>query len=77
MGEWSELHSGKLHKLLSSSNILSPIKSRELRWMRQGRSKGNIQNSRFKISDKNTLQKFENFLEYKVKSYVTGVEDSY
>jgi hypothetical protein len=31
-GEWRKLHSGELHKLYSSSDIIRQIKSRRMRW---------------------------------------------
>jgi hypothetical protein len=31
-GEWRKLHKEKLHNLYSSSNIVSVIKSRRMRW---------------------------------------------
>jgi hypothetical protein len=31
-GEWRKLHSGKLHNLYSSSDIIGQIKSRRMRW---------------------------------------------
>jgi hypothetical protein len=31
-GEWSKLHSGELHNLCSSSDIIRGIKSRRMRW---------------------------------------------
>jgi hypothetical protein len=31
-GEWTKLHSGKLHNLYSSPDIISQIKSRRMRW---------------------------------------------
>jgi hypothetical protein len=32
MGEWRKLHSGELHNLYSSSDIIRPIKSRRMKW---------------------------------------------
>jgi hypothetical protein len=32
MGEWQKLHIGELHNLYSSSDIISQIKSRRMRW---------------------------------------------
>jgi hypothetical protein len=32
MGEWRKLHSGVLHKLYSSPDIIRQIKSRRMRW---------------------------------------------
>jgi hypothetical protein len=32
MGEWRKLHSGELHNLYSSPDIIRPIKSRRMRW---------------------------------------------
>jgi hypothetical protein len=32
MGEWRKLHSGELHNLYSSPNIIRQIKSRRMRW---------------------------------------------
>jgi hypothetical protein len=43
-GEWRKLHSGELHNLYSSSDIIRQIKSRRMRWvghvarMEQGRN---------------------------------------
>jgi hypothetical protein len=31
-GEWRELHSGELHNLYSSPDIIRRIKSRRIRW---------------------------------------------
>jgi hypothetical protein len=31
-GEWRKLHSGELHNLYSSPDIIRPIKSRDMRW---------------------------------------------
>jgi hypothetical protein len=31
-GEWRKLHSGELHNLYSSRDIIRPIKSRRMRW---------------------------------------------
>jgi hypothetical protein len=31
-GHWSKLHSGELHNLYSSPDIIRPIKSRRMRW---------------------------------------------
>jgi hypothetical protein len=31
-GEWRKLHSGELHKLYSSPDIIRQIKSRRMRW---------------------------------------------
>jgi hypothetical protein len=31
-GEWSKLHSGELHNLYSSPDIIRQIKSRRMRW---------------------------------------------
>jgi hypothetical protein len=33
-GEWRKLHSGELHILYSSSDIIRQIKSRRMRWVR-------------------------------------------
>jgi hypothetical protein len=33
-GELSKLHNGKLHSFYSSANIIRPIKSRRMRWVR-------------------------------------------
>jgi hypothetical protein len=32
MGEWRKLHSGELHNLYSSSDIIRQVKSRRMRW---------------------------------------------
>jgi hypothetical protein len=32
MGEWRKLHSGELHNLYSSPDIIRQIKSRRMRW---------------------------------------------
>jgi hypothetical protein len=32
-GEWKKLHSGELHNLYSSRNIIRQIKSRRMRWV--------------------------------------------
>jgi hypothetical protein len=32
MGEWRKMHSGELHNLYSSPDIISQIKSRRMRW---------------------------------------------
>jgi hypothetical protein len=32
MGEWRKLHSGELHNLYSSTDIIRQIKSRRMRW---------------------------------------------
>jgi hypothetical protein len=32
MGQWRKLHSGELHNLYSSPNIIRQIKSRRMRW---------------------------------------------
>jgi hypothetical protein len=32
MGEWRKLHSGELHNLYASPNIIRQIKSRRMRW---------------------------------------------
>jgi hypothetical protein len=32
MGEWRKLHSGDLHNLYSSPNVIRQIKSRRMRW---------------------------------------------
>jgi hypothetical protein len=32
MGEWRKLHSGELHNLYSSPDIIRQIKSRRIRW---------------------------------------------
>jgi hypothetical protein len=34
MGEWRKLHSGELHNLNSSPDIIRQIKSRRMRWAR-------------------------------------------
>jgi hypothetical protein len=34
MGEWRKLHSGELHNLYSSPDIIGQIKSRRMRWAR-------------------------------------------
>jgi hypothetical protein len=33
MGEWRKLHSGELHNLYSSPDIIRQIKSRRMRWV--------------------------------------------
>jgi hypothetical protein len=33
MGEWRKLHSGELHNLYSSIDIIRQIKSRRMRWV--------------------------------------------
>jgi hypothetical protein len=35
MGEWRKMHSGELHNLYSSPDIIRQIKSRRMRWVRQ------------------------------------------
>jgi hypothetical protein len=32
MGDWRKLHSGQLHNLYSSPDIIGQIKSRRMRW---------------------------------------------
>jgi hypothetical protein len=32
MGEWRKLHSGELHNLYSSPNVMRQMKSRRMRW---------------------------------------------
>jgi hypothetical protein len=33
MGQWTKLHSGELHNLYSSPDIIRKIKSRRMRWV--------------------------------------------
>jgi hypothetical protein len=40
MGEWRKLHSGELHNLYSSPDIIRQIKSRRMRWVEHVASMG-------------------------------------
>jgi hypothetical protein len=46
MGEWRKLHSGELHNLYSSPDIIRQIRSRRMRWVGHGARMGDGRNCR-------------------------------
>jgi hypothetical protein len=62
MGEWRKLHSGELHNLYSSPDIIRQIKSRRMRWGAcgmHGRGENRVQGFGGKAQRKETTWKTE------------------